>query len=145
MITVVIGKTIQKKLLLNKKNIQAVIDVVANAEQVNGSMSVQFIGRKKMKTLNEQYRGIAAPTDVLSFGLEGNTYEEETDFGDIFLCQEYIIEQAKTYDVVPKIEVARMLIHGTLHLLGYDHQTKKEATEMFSKQELYLEQIAKTV
>ena len=57
------------------------------------------------------------------------------DRGDIFVCVPQIIRQSKQFGVTPKEECVRMLVHGVLHLLGYDHQTKHDADEMFSIQE----------
>lgn len=103
--------------------------ILARFKSLDKTLSVQFVGEKKIKELNKKYRGIDRVTDVLSFGLEGD------DLGDIFLCYPRIKKQAKQYQVTEREEVARMLIHGILHLLGFEHKRKKEAQKMFKLQD----------
>lgn len=94
------------------------------------SVSVSFIGEWRMRRLNRVYRGIDRPTDVLSFASE--------DLGDVFLCPSYIRRQARRFAVSYQEECTRLLIHGILHLAGYDHVTKREAGRMFGLQEKLL-------
>ena len=58
--------------------------------------------------------------------------------GDIFICIPRMMEQANLYGHSEKRELSFLVVHGLLHLLGYDHKTKKEETIMFDKQELIL-------
>jgi probable rRNA maturation factor len=103
-------------------------------------INVHIIGHTRMQTLNTLYRGISAPTDVLSFETGENwSGEGSQELGDIFICQPYIITQANRFGVTPREEMIRMLVHGTLHLLGYDHEKQKDATRMFALQESYVE------
>lgn len=95
-----------------------------------GDVSVHMIGDMRMTRMNAQHRGKRYPTDVLSFPTE-----DASDIGDIFICVPQIIRQAKRFDVTPEEECVRMLAHGVLHLLGYDHQTKHDADTMFGLQE----------
>ena len=106
-----------------------------------GSLSIHLVGEKKIRTLNKTYRGKDRPTDVLSFGMEDaaeTINKERRDFGDIFLCLPYIRRQALSFEVPFVEEIKRMLIHGILHLLGYDHEKRQDAVKMFSLQEYYL-------
>ncbi len=87
-------------------------------------ISVVFVSREKIKELNEKYRKKNGPTDVLSF-------EGENDFlGEIVICPEVVKEK--------KEELEFVLIHGILHLLGYDHELKEDEKEMQSKENNYL-------
>ena len=99
-------------------------------KSIHSDVSVHCIGDIKMTRLNKQYRGKAYPTDVLSFPLG-----ENNDIGDLFLCIPQIIRQAKQFGVSAKEECVRMLSHGTLHLIGYDHMTSEESKKMFDLQE----------
>ncbi|HYE59791.1 MAG TPA: rRNA maturation RNase YbeY [Candidatus Kapabacteria bacterium] len=104
-------------------------------------LSVHCVGEKKIRTLNRTYRGLDRPTDVLSFSaLEGDKVgiEAAEEVGDIFLCIPYIQRQAKRLGVPYREELTRMLIHGILHAVGYDHMEKKDAEKMFSLQEAIL-------
>ncbi len=117
--------------LLSVKKIEQVVGATQKAvKRVSADVSVHMIGDRRMTTMNTLYRGKAYPTDVLSFPTE-----DASDIGDIFICVPQIIRQAKQFRISPREECVRMLVHGVLHLLGYDHQTKDEADEMFRLQE----------
>lgn len=120
------------KTIISRADMQRVIETTLRAakQSVHSDVSVHCIGDMKMTRLNAQYRGKAYPTDVLSFPLG-----ENNDIGDLFLCVPQIIRQAKQFGVAAKEECIRMLAHGTLHLVGYDHAHPAEAKEMFALQE----------
>lgn len=106
------------------------------------SLSVHLIGDKKMRRLNRQYRGKDKTTDVLSFGLdEGFDIAGSHELGDIFISIPHIRRQAKAFGVPFREECARMLIHGILHLLQYDHVKPRDAKRMFALQERLLREI----
>ena len=91
-------------------------------------VSVSFVSRRKMKALNRAYRKKNKPTDVLSFNMnEGNV------LGDVVICSSVARENAKKYGVSVRLEMSRLVTHGLLHLLGYDHGKK-----MFDLQEKIL-------
>ncbi len=110
-------------------------------------LSVHCIGDTRMRRLNATYRGKDKTTDVLSFSsregmrIDMNSAEELEDWGDIFINIPQIYRQAKEFLVRPKEEYARMLIHGILHLAGYDHIKPKDARVMFPLQEKILRSI----
>lgn len=64
-----------------------------------------------------------------------------SDFGDIFISVPYIRKQAALWSVSYQEELTRMLIHGVLHNMGYDHQEEKEAKQMFGLQERFLKSV----
>lgn len=115
---------------------QLVKKILTQFKSLNKTLSIQFVGEKRIRELNKKYRGIDKATDVLSFGLE-----EGTDLGDIFICYSQIKKQAKIYQVEMKEEAARMITHGVLHLLGFDHQKKADEKKMFSLQEKLIKSI----
>jgi len=102
-------------------------------------VSLHVVGMKRIRTLNKRFRGIDAPTDVLSFsaqeGIPVSIDASASDIGDVFVCPLYIKSQAQRFGVAYKEEYTRMLVHGLLHLLGYDHDITKKAKRMFSRQE----------
>ena len=126
-----------KKISLSQKTVELVVFSVLTYCKKQGVVSVHFIGDQKMQRLNSMYRGKDNTTDVLSFSMqEGEKFPgEQDDLGDIFISVPQIHKQAKAYAVTYRSEIIRMMIHGTLHLLGYDHIKKKEAEEMFRIQE----------
>jgi probable rRNA maturation factor len=105
-----------------------------NREREN--LSIAFVSPEEIQKLNKKYRKKDKPTDVLSF-------ERISDFKDecaeIVLCPHVIRENAQESGLTLKKELSKMLIHGILHVLGYDHEISPEEEErMFVKQEQYL-------
>lgn len=102
-----------------------------------GEVSLVLVNRKKIKKINDDYRHIDNETDVISF--EAN---EDGYFGDIFICIDKVFEQAENYGHSVEREYAFLLVHGLLHLLGYDHLNSEDEKIMFAKQE---ELLSKTI
>ena len=104
----------------------------------NVEFNVIFVDINKIHEINREYRGIDRPTDVISFALEDNL-DIELDhrlLGDIYICLERAHEQAIEYNHSYLRELSFLMIHGLLHLLGYDHVNSKEEEKiMFGKQE----------
>jgi probable rRNA maturation factor len=91
-------------------------------------LSVSFVSADEMAALHVKYAGESGPTDVLSF-----TMDEEGLLGDVVICPEVAAEQARD---LPE-ELRLLLVHGILHLLGYDHQEEEERKAMWAQQERY--------
>lgn len=92
---------------------------------------VVFVGLKEMHRVNLEFRKKDKPTDVLSF-----EPIEPGDLGEILICPQVILKNAQSYAVSGREELTRMLIHGTLHLLGLDHEKSQiENAAMLSFQE----------
>lgn len=105
--------------------------------KAKGLFSITFIGDEKMLEMNFQYRGVDRTTDVLSFALNDakDSFQSEIEIlGDIFVSIPKMKEQALEYGHSEKRELSFLIIHGLLHLLGYDHMTKEDEDEMFSLQ-----------
>lgn len=86
-------------------------------------ISVALVSQSEIKKLNQSYRGQLKPTDVLSFNYDSSQ-------GEIIICYDLVKQQAREYKHPIKQELARLLIHGLLHLAGYDHQNNKQALKM---------------
>lgn len=124
------------------KKLYAVAAFVLKKEGVSGLVvDINFVGPQKMQELNRVYRGKNKVTDVLSFRhLDARDKFSDPKFlGEIFLCSSYLRAQAKEYEVSYDEELTRMTIHGTLHLLNYDHIDPRDAKKMLPLQEKYLE------
>ncbi len=125
-----------------------VINKTLEMEGVSASnFSIVFIDDEKMHELNKTYRGIDSTTDVLSFAFEDNNKlcYNIRQLGEIFVSIPKMQAQASEYGHSETRELAFLVVHGLLHLLGYDH-TKGEAEEkeMFEKQELVLNEFEET-
>jgi len=83
------------------------------------SATIAFVSDRKSQELNERFRGIDRPTDVLSFPAE----DEESNLGDIAISVETARRQAKANKLTLEGEIAQLILHGLLHLCGYDHET----------------------
>ena len=114
----------------------------------NVYFSVIFIDNDKIHEINKNYRQIDRPTDVISFAFEDD-FEGESkivlskdlprDLGEIFICSDVCIAQAKEYNHSLKREMTFLFTHGLLHLLGYDHMVKEDEEEMFKLQDEIME------
>ena len=116
------------------------LDIPGSAE-----ISVTIVDNEKIREINRNYRDKDAVTDVISFALEDDDdifaamdMEEDEiprDLGDIFISYDRAVEQAKDYGHSVDRELGFLLVHGFLHLNGYDHMTEADEKEMFSSQE----------
>ena len=100
-----------------------------------------FVDLKEIQRINKEYRWIDKVTDVISFALEDvsdNIHMDMRILGDIYVCIPKMIEQANTYGHSIKRELSFLVVHGLLHLLGYDHMDVQDEKVMFGLQELIL-------
>lgn len=133
----------QRRRRLNKSRITKISrKILLLLNQPNAELSILFVGDKKMTRLNTDYRGIPRSTDVLSFeaAIPASISNTNNVLGDIVICVPMVESQAKAYGFGFYEEIHRLLIHGILHLLGYDHERsvyygtimKKKEQELFN-------------
>lgn len=115
--------------------VKKVFNIIHKQTKVNGEAEVNIVGEKEIKDLNFKYRGKNKITDVLSFAWQEDKKVRTKYLGQIYICYPRIARQAKEFKVKPQEEFVRMLAHGFLHIIGYDHIKKKEAEKMFKIQE----------
>jgi probable rRNA maturation factor len=103
---------------------RAVLDRIGRPDAV---LTVTFIRDRAMRRLNRDYRGIDRPTDVLSFAYhedeEAAAYDETRHIGDVVISVETAAAYARELGLSFDLEIERLVIHGALHLAGYDHET----------------------
>lgn len=96
----------------------------------NVSVSVILTDNVTIHEINMEYRGKDKPTDVISFAYRDEPFPAPDnimeELGDVYISLEKATEQAAEYEVTLKAEVKRLLVHGILHLLGYDHEKSPE-------------------
>lgn len=115
---------------------QKIIDAIRNYFKFEKTASLILVDNQEIHKINLQYRGIDRSTDVISFE------DDEDDYiGEIFISIDKVIEQSRTYNHSVEREFAFLLIHGLLHLQGYDHQTSAKEKIMFEKQEEILTEL----
>ncbi|MGQ0540798.1 MAG: rRNA maturation RNase YbeY [Blastocatellia bacterium] len=101
----------------------ASVRVVA-VETDNREFSVAFVSDRRMKELNNLFRGKNDTTDVLSFPNEPDEFDpDKKNLGDIVISAEQAERQAKENKLSLEIEIKQLILHGLLHLCGYDHET----------------------
>ena len=134
-------KNQQKIIKLNQRKIKEIIRKILKYLKVDEEteISVLFTDDKFIRSLNNKYRGIDKPTDVLSFSLQEGTVkppEVENDklLGDIIISVETAQKQADTLNHSMERELTVLLIHGLLHLTGYDHEEDKDYKIMREKE-----------
>lgn len=115
------------------------LEVTKNATNVE--VGVILMDSKAIHEYNRDYRNVDRPTDVLSF-VDGENIDGVIYLGDILINVEALRDQAKEYGHSLKREFCFLVVHGYLHLLGYDHHTPEEEKEMTELQEEVLYEIA---
>ncbi|WP_206917418.1 rRNA maturation RNase YbeY [Alicyclobacillus suci] len=117
-----------------------ILNACAERIDVAGEVSVLYVDDAEIHELNRTYRNVDRPTDVLSFAmLEGEDdfpdFEAPAMLGDIVVSVDKAREQAEDYGHSLEREMAFLLVHGFLHLNGYDHQDEASEREMFGLQD----------
>jgi probable rRNA maturation factor len=132
-----------RRLNISRGRIREATVAALAAEKVRDAMiSITFVGRAAISALNQRYLGHAGPTDVISFGL-GRNGKPAAVVGDIYICPEVARANARRHNIRPGEELLRLVIHGTLHVLGYEHPDGKRRTEspMWQRQERILARV----
>ena len=93
--------------------------------KASGNATIAFVSDRQIKELNRRFRGIDKATDVLSFPAGVETKGEPANLGDIAISLERAAIQAKENQLKLDAEIAQLILHGLLHLCGYDHETDK--------------------
>ena len=97
-------------------------------------LSVSFVEDAEMEELHVRYMDEAGPTDVLSFPLDDEEHDGVRVLGDVVIAPAVA---ARNSPQDPAAELRLLLVHGILHVLGYDHETPDERAEMWTRQERY--------
>lgn len=105
-------------------------------------LSITFVGRAAISRLNRRYLGVHGATDVISFGL-GRAGRRGAVIGDVYICAEVARENARRQEISAGEELLRLVVHGTLHVLGHDHPSgeTRTASAMWRKQERILARV----
>lgn len=108
-------------------------------------ITVRIVTETEITELNKTYRGKDIATNVLSFPFEAPPGlppgEMEEELGDVVVCAAVVEQEAQTQHKNSEAHWAHMIIHGSLHLLGYDHLTEDEAQEMESLEKIALDNL----
>ena len=117
--------------------------ILVQAGHPTAQLSLSLVGKTRMRSLNRKFRERDYPTDVLAFPMESMGEKTEIFLGDVVICLPVAIGQASRFGNSADQEILRLLIHGTLHLLGYDHeQSPRDATRMQRKERAIVQRIS---
>lgn len=120
---------------------------LAEAKARQGSLSLALVGQARMKRLNQKWRNKNQVTDVLSFSFEekaGKKKQKTIIDGEILICPDWVEKQARLFKKEFFNELTRVVVHGILHLQGWEHEgEKEEACLMLARQEKIVAKIAK--
>lgn len=143
--------TSMESFLLHRLN--GFVSKTSELSSVQWNINVTIVGGKKMKNLNLDYRSKNAQTDVLSFPTMNwddkksffqAAQESQFSLGDIVICKDVLVKQAKQFQLSEMDEYLHLLVHGFLHLLGYDHElSAKDAKVMENHEKKILEDISR--
>ena len=118
---------------------------VLRGERVSHALlSVSFVTRRAIAALNRKHLGHRGPTDVITFAL-GRAGAHGPVVGDVYVCPDVARENARRLKVPVREELLRLVVHGLLHALGYEHPEGAERTgsALWKKQERYVARLAR--
>lgn len=117
---------LQKKIAVDRSHFEEFADRIKHhvLGEDAADFSIAFISDRRMKQLNELFRGKVSTTDVLSFPHEPDEFDPDKDnLGDIVISVEQAQKQAGENGLSLELELKQLILHGALHLCGYDHET----------------------
>jgi probable rRNA maturation factor len=125
---------------LSADRVAAAVRLVLGLEQREAAMSVTFLDPSAMAVMNRDYKGHDRPTDVISFSLP---QPDGSLAGDIYICPSEAAREAGERQEAVERELLRVVVHGTLHVLGHDHPEDegREQSRMWALQERYLAEL----
>jgi probable rRNA maturation factor len=130
---------------LSRTRAQKVVESVLRAEKVRGALvSVAFVSERAIAAMNARHLAHRGPTDVISFGFDRPTKKDPV-IGDVYIAPAVATKNAKARRQPVREEIVRLLVHGTLHVLGYDHpdDARREASPMWRRQEQLVRRLAR--
>ncbi len=128
-------ESISKKIFPDKGFLKYIIFIIKKEKRIPGQIGIIFLSRKKMLKLNKTFLTHSYHTDTITFN-----YAENRKFasGEIFVAPENISINSKIYEVKFRIELYRVIIHGALHLIGYEDKPESRKILMTKKENYYL-------
>ncbi len=116
--------------LPDEKQFQHWVDAVLTDSGQDRDIVIRIVDEAEMTALNESYRQKSGPTNILSFPFQPPPQIESNLLGDLIICAPVIVKEAKQQNKQVLDHWAHIVVHGILHLLGYDHLTDEEAQVM---------------
>ena len=116
--------------------------ILSDVGEASAELGILFVGDQRMRSLNRQYRGKDRTTDVLAFAMREAPHSSSSLLGDVVIAVPTAVRQAKEGQRSLDEELTVLLVHGILHLCGYDHErSEKEARRMQRRERMILRSI----
>ena len=138
----------------DRPTLRRVCENVLRGEGVSGPayLTVALVTDEEIHALNREHRGVDRPTDVLSFSLVDpkdrrgfvTPADQPTELGDVVISYPRVLAQAQEYGHAPERELAYLVAHGLLHILGHDHEEEAERAVMLEREEAALAEVGLT-
>ena len=128
---------------LSRARVVELVQAVLRAEKVRDAMiSIAFVTERESARLNREHLGHRGPTDVITFALSEGAANGPV-VGDVYICPAVVRENARRHGVGGREELARVVVHATLHTLGYEHpeDEARTASPMWRRQEQLLRRL----
>ncbi len=138
---VVIQNSINDSSIDEKDLANTLQQVIDDLDKGESELLIRIVDKDEIQTLNKTYRHQDKPTNVLSFESDLPVEIDEAILGDVVICTEIVAEEAKAQNKTFDEHLTHMAIHGTLHLLGYDHIESEDAKQMENLEIKILEKI----
>jgi probable rRNA maturation factor len=140
---VVVCTNEQDEIEIDPERWRALATCLLSVEGQWGELTLTFVGREEMAELNLEHMGASGPTDVLSFPLDSLVEMANRDeprlLGDVVVCPAVAAAQAPQHAGTLDDELALLIVHGILHILGWDHATDDETVGMQAKERALLD------
>ena len=118
--------------------------ILSDVGEASAELGIMFVGDQRMRGLNRKYRGKDRTTDVLAFAMREAPDSSAGLLGDVVIAVPTAVRQAKQGQRSLDEELAVLLVHGILHLCGYDHErSEKEARRMHRRERMILRSLAR--
>ena len=134
-----VSSTLRRRVVSLERARKVALLVLESEKVRNAMISIVFVSSQKIATLNSKYLKKNRPTDVIAFGF-GSGSRGGAVVGDIYICPDVARTNAKAEHVSLREELDRLVVHGVLHVLGYDHpeSDSRISSRMWKKQEIIL-------
>ena len=120
---------------------EIVLAVLGLEQQKCDEVSIYFVDTAEISMLHSKFFNDASPTDCISFPMDKDNVEGYRMLGDIFVCPQTAIEYAEEHNTSPYWEVTLYIVHGLLHLLGYDDIEDEDVVIMRKAEEKHMENL----
>jgi probable rRNA maturation factor len=129
-VAVEVQRASASKRLPTRARLAAFAEAALAGRREAAGLVVRLVDEPESQALNRQYRGIDKPTNVLSFPFEAPPKVRSRHIGDLVICAPVVEREAAEQGKPLEAHWAHMVVHGVLHLLGYDHETDADAETM---------------